>query len=118
MIYISQLIDWSLKNNEELIIDLKNVSCTYKNNEYLLFKEDGVTNEIDLNNRLYKRIASNYNMEIDFNICVCKFAFQTGETCEFDITGSMEILNKKIRIRYSYETEVKEINITLKDDEI
>lgn len=118
MVYIIQKIDWLLRNDNKVIIDLRNVTCTYKKDDYLLFNEDIITNEIHLKDKLYKRIAPDYTMEIDFNKLICKFTFPNNELCEFSMDGNFIVLDNEIRLKYSYDKEIKEIIITFKDDEI
>jgi hypothetical protein len=112
VITIMHLIDWQLKNNQEVVLDLKNVRCSFNENILTLNEEDAV-NKIDLNTKKYNRKSLDYTMEIDFNSQVCSFAFANNEKCAFDI--ECELINKEneIILTYKYDEEVKEINIKI-----
>ena len=107
-------IDWTLTSNDEDIINLENALCEYAEGEYLKFLEDDVTNLINFKNKLYKRTAKDYNMEIDFNNNICSFTFDTGESCSLDIESELEIIDKLIKIRYKLDDDEKIIKILLK----
>ncbi len=107
-------IDWTLTSNDKEIINLENAFCEYAENEYLKFLEDGVVNLIDFKNKMYKRNAKDYNMEIDFNKNICSFTFDTGEHCSLDIESELAITPKLIKLRYKLDDDEKIIKIVLK----
>ena len=107
-------IDWTLTSNNKDVINLENVLCEYEENKYLKFLEDDIINVIDLKNKVYNRVAKDYNMEIDFNESICSFTFPTKETCSLDIISELEIIDNLIKLRYKIDDDEKIIKILLK----
>ena len=111
-----QKIDWQLADNTSVLVDLKDVYCTYEMDKFLEFKEDEIINYIDLKERLYKRSAKDYTMEIDFHNNVCTFTFPKEGNCQFDCLSNLEITADQINIKYEFADEVKLITIKMKEE--
>ena len=112
---MQQKIDWKLASNTSVLIELKDVYCNYAKDMYIEFIEKDITNYIDLKNKRYKRISSEYTMEIDFINSICSFTFPTHENCSFDCITDIDISDNKIILKYKIDDE-KIITIDMKED--
>lgn len=108
-------MDWQLLVDNKLTIDLKDEVCNIKNDE-LMFKEKDIINIINLKKNTYERQAKDYTMYLDFNNKICTFRFPSNEECCFDINGAIIKEKNSIIIKYSYDDEIKEIHILLKEE--
>lgn len=110
--YIKKLINWCLLENNEIIVDNKNIECNYKENEYLEYIEDKYINKIDINNKIYTRDCDEYTFIIDFNnqkqIITLK-----DKKMDFSskIEGNIKIENNIINLKYNNSDSDKEIII-------
>lgn len=111
-----QKINWQLTSNNSVLVDLKDVYCTYEINKYLEFKENEILNFIDLLKRKYKRISEEYTMEIDFPKNICTFSFQNQEKCSFDIESDIKVDENVIILEYNIGDEKKIITVNMKED--
>ena len=109
-------IDWQLSDKTSVLVDLKDVYCKYEEDKFLEFNESDVTNYIDLENKKYKRLSSEYTMEIDFLNNICAFTFPKEGNCQFDCLSNLEITAGQINIKYEFADEVKLITIKMKEE--
>lgn len=66
--YIKKLINWSLLNDQKLVINNKNIECEYEINKFIKYKEDQNTiNIVDIENQIYIRENNEFMFKIDFN---------------------------------------------------
>ena len=114
---LQQKIDWKLTSNTSVLIDLKDVYCNYAKDKYIEFIESDITNTIDLEKLRYKRISSEYTMEIDFINSICSFAFPTKESCDFDITTEFIKNDNEIKLKYKIDDDEKIITIIMKEEQ-
>ena len=109
-------IDWQLSDKTSVLVDLKDVFCKYEEDKFLEFIESDVTNYIDLENKKYKRLSSEYTMEIDFLNNVCAFNFPTHENCSFDCESNIDIDKDRVTIKYKIADDEKIITINMKEE--
>lgn len=109
-------IDWQLSDKTSVLVDLKDVFCKYEENKFLEFIESDVTNYIDLENKKYKRLSSEYTMEIDFLNNICAFTFPTQENCSFDCESNIDIDKDRVTIKYKIADDEKIITINMKEE--
>ena len=113
---LQQKIDWKLTSNTSVLIDLKDVYCNYTKDKFIEFMENDITNRVDLKNKRYKRISSEYTMEIDFISNICSFTFPTRESCDFDITTEFIKNDNEIKLKYKIDDDEKIITISMKEE--
>ena len=111
---IKKLIDWQLFNNNDLVIDLKDVECSY-DNSVIIFDEDDVKNTISFINKTYTRVSKEYTMVIDFNNKTCCFKFENNEECTLSVDGCLTMDDNTVIVNYCYDTDLKKIIIKFKE---
>ena len=94
-------ISWELQSNKETIIKKKTLG-NITSLEINFADEDG-QHEIDLEKYLYKRIAKDYTMIIDFKKRISTFNFNTGESCQIDIECNFLNNTKEIILEYKFD---------------
>ena len=113
MIIIKKLINWSLLNNNEVIIHHKNVECDYNNNTLEFVEKDGY-NFIDFDNNYYKRENNDHIVKLDFNENIMYYHLkEKKQDFKINFDGNITINDNIIKIKYCIDKEEKEIIIRL-----
>ena len=88
--------------------------CEYEENKYLKYKDDEALNYIDLKEKIYTRENNDFFFKIDFQNKKFKYLLkEKNYKLEDNLDNCSIIENKKIILKYSLDTEEKEIIIHL-----
>ena len=113
--FIKKFINWSLSNNNIVVIDNKNIECDYEKDKYIKYYEDEDTvNIVDLENKLYIRKTKEFIFKIDFINNIFSY-----DLTEKEISLRDKLLYSNINIKdtismtYSLDKEEKKIIIQI-----
>lgn len=106
-------INWSLFSDKELVLDKKKVICTYEKNKYILYKDTDEINEMDLQNKLFKRKTKELSMEIDFKEKTAMFDFAENGKCKFDIESVWYFEKDKLTLLYKMDDSIKKVIVDI-----
>lgn len=111
--YIKKLINWSLLNDGEVVIDNKNVVCDYEVNKFIKYLENkDTTNVIDLVKKVYTRENNEFIFKIDFSNNTFSYLLKENNiNIEDKIKCSFEKKDNNIILKYQLDEEEKEIVI-------
>lgn len=113
--YIKKLINWSLLNDGEVVIDNKNVVCEYEVDKFIKYLDnDNAINVVDLKNKIYFRENNEFIFKIDFNKMLFSYTLKEQNIFIEDKINCQIIINKDfINLKYKIDEEEKIIIIHL-----
>ena len=107
-------MNWSLLEDNHVIIDNKKVECSYIKEKKISYIENKYNNEIDLLNKIYIRECDEYKILLDFNkkeqVIILK---DKDIIVSSKIDGYMNISNNIINLKYNNGDSEKEIVVEL-----
>lgn len=111
---IALKIDWKLLNDGEEIINNENQEARFEDNN-IIYKDEYGEHIVDLDNKVYKRIAEDNTMSIDFKESILTIEFSNNK---FDYVIDTKFKNEGniIELEYSLGDEVKTIIIKRKEE--
>lgn len=110
---IKRRINWTLKNNNEVIINHENELCEFKENDYLKYIENDTSNFIDLKNEIYIRENNEFIFKIDFKNKLVFYTLKEKDlTFEDKVEGNFNYKDD-IFIQYKLNDEEKTIMVHL-----
>lgn len=112
--YIKKLINWSLLNDGEVVINNKKVTCEYEVDKFIKYYEEKTINIIDINNKIYLRENNEFIFKIDFNKKIFSYYLKENDIkLEDDINCIFNNKNNIINLKYTLDEEEREIIIHL-----
>ena len=88
--------------------------CEFKEDVYLKYIEDGVTNFIDFKNSFYIRENNEYLLKIDFKKNNFSYTLKENDyNLSSEISSCKLIIEKDIILEYSLDTEIKKIIVQI-----
>ena len=111
---IKKIINWMLKDNNEVIINNQAVECSFSD-DIIIYNENSNINIIDIKNKTYKRENDEFSFTIDFKNKSFKYILKEKDyLIENKLTKAVFSQNKNIyNLIYSMDEEEKEIIIEL-----
>jgi hypothetical protein len=104
-------LNWTLKNNDKILIARKNQKALLEDKHLLIYKKDLESNKINLLEKKYLRETDEYLMEIDFKEKTCSFLFPKEGKTTFDIECKLNETEKYIEMCYKIDDNIKKIEI-------
>lgn len=109
------LLDFKLWKDEKLIINES--KCTYeKEGDIITFTLEGITNTIDLKNKIFERYNEEFHFYLNFANEKCTYELKSHHAI-FDILveqAFFEIKNNELEIIYAIETDDEKNKIIIK----
>lgn len=108
-------INWSLYNENKLIIEKKGIVCSSSDNNVINFIDDTNTyNIVDLNNETFIRENQEFLFEINFrNSTFIYILKEKNIKLENSIKCYLDKNNKNIELKYNLDEEEKKIIIQI-----
>ena len=112
--YIKNCINWTLFNNNSVVLEYNSVTCHIIDFD-LIFKEKDALNKVNLNSYEYVRENDEFILHIDFKKGLFSYKLKNNDEINIDnvkIFTEIEDKQNKIILKYAIdETEVKRIEI-------
>lgn len=108
------LVDWKLKNGDEIVINDENVNVIYEDNIMRYIDKYGEHN-IDVIKKIYEYKSKDGLFKVDFNKNIVTIEFDNFKQ-DYDIDSKYEEIDNIIRLVYSLGDEKKVIEITRKEE--
>ena len=111
--YIKKYINWTLFNDNEILVKYEDIECEFNNN-ILVFNEKNTINTIDINNKIYIRETNEFTFKIDFKNKEFEYILKEKDLKIKDKLKSASFENSKdIILIYNLDEEEKKIIINL-----
>lgn len=104
-------VDYTLYTSNILTDTASDIKAFLIPNKYLKFNE----NEIDLENKRFRRITDECEIIIDFETHMCFLKFDNLDAGKFSVEGFFKYTNNIIVLEYSLGEEIKRLEVTIKE---
>ena len=113
MIIITK-INWSLFNDDKIIIANENVECEFVVNKFIKYLENDTSNYIDLENKIYIRENNEFMFKIDYKNNLFNYILKENNIkLENEIDCEFIINDNEIILKYKIDEEEKKIIIQI-----
>ena len=108
-------INWSLYNNDELVLENKIKDFQYEKANFIEIKDEYGIHKVDLKNKIYEKNDNNVIFRIDFVNNLCIIILDSDKKLEMEIATNWHYQNNTWKLEYKLENENKQIIIELKE---